>query len=321
MQFWEADSFDLDDNINDYLDDFQVHIPYHNNDTVTFRMLMTHTSNIADNWNVFNALTVCGDSPILLDTFLINYFTPGGIYYNSSLNFLNATPGTMWQYCNAGICILAYLVEKFSGMSFEQYCQDNIFNPLEMNQTSWFLEGMDTTAVATPYIWQGGQYVPYCHQGFPYYPAGQLRTNKIELEHFLSAYKNWGRYNGITILDSSTVELILTDQLGYSPPWPLFERQGLIWFQWGELNGRFPWGHSGDWWGCRAGIFFQQEEEWGIIWFMNSTPDNPVLLYLSNLLCDYAQDVTEVEKENTVIENFYLEQNYPNPFNPVTSMQ
>ena len=49
MQFWEADSFGLDDNINDYLDDFQVTNPSHPNDTITFRMLMMHTSGINDN--------------------------------------------------------------------------------------------------------------------------------------------------------------------------------------------------------------------------------------------------------------------------------
>ena len=54
MQFWEADSFELDDNINDYLDDFQVIHPEYPNDTITFRMLMTHTSGVNDNYQVFN---------------------------------------------------------------------------------------------------------------------------------------------------------------------------------------------------------------------------------------------------------------------------
>lgn len=320
MQFWEADSFDLDDNINDYLDDFQVHIPYHYNDTVTFRMLMTHTSSIADNWNVLDGLTVCGDSPIPLDTFLINYLTPGGTYYNTALNFVSAAPGTVYQYSNVAVCILAHLVEKFSGMTFDQYCLENIFNPLEMNKTSWFLNGLDTTTIATPYKWQSGQYIPYCHQGFPYYPVGQLRTNKIELENFLSAYMNWGRYNGNSILDSTTVDLILTDQLGYPiPGWG--SRQGLIWFHYIDFNGRWPWGHDGAFYGCRTGMFFQQEEDWGIICFINSEPANSVILYLWNIICDYAQDITEVEEMNTATQNFYLEQNYPNPFNPSTTIK
>ena len=302
MQFWEADSFDLDDNINDYIDDFQIHIPNHYNDTVTIRMIMTHTSSIENNGNVMDPLTICGDSPISLDTFLINYFTPGGSYYNSDLNFINATPGTVWQYCDVAVCILAYLVEKFSGMSFDQYCRENIFNPLEMNKTSWFLEGLDTTAIATPYLWQGGQYIPYCHYGHPLYPVGQLRTNKIELEHFFSAYMNWGRYNGATILDSATVDLILTDQLGF----PIrLGNQGLIWLQSNYFNGRWPWGHEGAWLGCTTAMFFQQEEERGIILFVNSFPNDPEYFYLLNILCDYANLYGEIYALNPSVDKSY----------------
>lgn len=207
MKFWEADSFDLDDNINDYLDDFQVSNPNHPNDIITFRMLLNHTSSIADNWvEVLDPLIVCGDSPIPLDSFLVEYFTPGGIYYNPSLNFNSWSPNSnIYDYCNVAVCILAYIVERFSTMSFDQYCRDYIFLPLGMAKTSWFLEGLDTNTIATPYGWQGGQYIPYCHYGTPDWPDGQLRTTKIELEHFLSAYMNWGQYNGQTLLDSTTM--------------------------------------------------------------------------------------------------------------------
>ncbi len=319
MQFWEADSFDLDDNVNDYLDDFQVNIPNYLGDTVTIRMLMTHTSSIADNWSVLDGLTICGDSPIPLDTFLINYFTPGGTYYNASLNFLNVHPGTTFQYSNVAICILAILVEKFSGISFDQYCRENIFDPLEMNKTSWFLEGLDTTTIATPYLWQGGQYIPYCHYGSPDYADGNIRTNKMELENFLSTYMNWGRYNGETILDSSTIDLMLKDHLGY----PIYEggSQGLVWYQTGRLNGRLPWGHSGAWFGCATGMFFKPEEEWSLICFMNARPSAAAFFYLFNLLCDYAQDLTDIEDIGNPVSDYNLEQNYPNPFNPITNIE
>jgi CubicO group peptidase (beta-lactamase class C family) len=304
MQFWEADSFELDDNINDYLDNFQVHIPNHWNDTVTFRMIMTHTAGIRDNWNVMNALIDCGDSPVPLETFLINYFTPGGTYYNTALNFNGSKPGTVYEYAQPGICILAHLVEKFSGMPFDQYCREHIFNPLEMNNTSWFLEGMDTTAIATPYFWQGQYYFPYCHQGFPYYPIGQLRTNKIELEHFLSTYMNWGRYNGSSILDSSTVDLILTDQLGYPiPGWG--DYQGLIWFDYRFVAGRSLWGHDGSWNGYGTDMVFQKEENWGVILFANSRLEWSVEVFLLSTLCDYANLFGEIYALNPSVDKSY----------------
>jgi CubicO group peptidase (beta-lactamase class C family) len=295
MQFWEADSFDLDDNINDYLDDFQVHNPYHPNDTITFRMLMVHSSSINDNWNILVPLHPCGDSPVPLDSFLVNYFTPGGTYY-SLANFNSWRPGTYgeWDYTSVGTAVLAYIVEKFSGTSFDQYCRNNIFNPLEMDKASWFLAGLDTTIIATPYEWLGGQYVANCHQGWPIYPSGFLRTTKFELEHFLSAYMNWGQYKGETILDSSTIDLMLSDHLGFPVPGD-DDIQGLILYQNGRANERWPWGHEGGWiYGARTAMFFQQEEKWGIIFFMNRYfgLNSSTYLFLFNTLCDYAQEIT-----------------------------
>ena len=327
MQFWEADSFDLDDNINDYLTDFQVHNPYHPNDTITFRMLMIHTSTIHDNWNWLTPLAICDeDSPIPLDSFLVNYLTPGGVYY-SQANFVDtSTHENYWDYTNVGAALLAYIVEKFSGISFDKYCRENIFNPLEMEKSTWFLAGLDTTTLATQYKWIGGQYVPQCHIGWPPYPAGLLKTTKIELEHFLRAYMNWGKYNGATILDSATIDLMLSDHLGEPVP-GYNDVQGLVWYQYGRINNvwPWPWGHEGGWTlGTRTAMLFQKEENWGVIYFMNMyySGTHFAHLFILNTLCDYAQNIiTKVEDIRSPIAFFYLEQNYPNPFNPVTTIK
>jgi len=288
MQLWEDGLFGLDDNINDYLQpDFQVINPNHPRDTITFKMLMTHTSSINDNWNILNPLTVCGDSPIPLDSFLINYFTPGGIYY-SIANFSPSAPGNTRIYTNVGACLLAYLVERLSGMSFDQYCRENIFDPLDMDETSWFLEGLDITKIATPYVWSGGQYVAMCHQGWPMYPISFLKTNKIEFEHFLSAYMNWGTYNGATILDSTTIDLMLTVHVASND-------QGLIWYKTPISPEYLLWGHLGGRQGTGTMIFFNQEEDWGFIVFFNIRPDNAAYFALADALSKYGFKYIPVE--------------------------
>jgi len=301
MQLWEDGLFDLDDNINDYLlPDFEVINPYFPNDTITIRMLMVHSSSINDNWDqVLYPLVVCGDSPIPLDSFFVNYFTPGGIY-NYAANFNGFAPGSNYDYSNVGSCILAYIIEKLSGVTFEQYCDSLIFEPLEMPKCSWFLEGLDTTTIATPY-WRGSN-EPTCHSGWPLYPIGWLRINKIELEHFLSAYMNWGQYKGETILDSTTIDLMLTDHLGFLTP----HNQGLIWYQSAYLNGRWPWGHEGAWAGNRTAMFYQQDENWGIICFINTFSHYIWFNHILNKLCDYAQLYGHIYAIRTEVNKPYM---------------
>jgi CubicO group peptidase (beta-lactamase class C family) len=302
MQFWEADSFDLDDPVNDYLDNFQVFNPHFPNDTITIKMLLVHTSGINDRFPFLHNFNSCGDSPMPLESFLINYLTPGGSYYDPNLNFSNIAPGAAYNYSNVGASLLALLVEKFSGMSFNQYCRENIFDPLEMDKSSFLLAELDTNEIATPYLWSGGQYVPFCHMGHPFYPVAFLRSNKMEMQHFLISYMNWGKYNGNRILDSSTVALILSDHLGYPVP-GYGDYQGLIWYQSGEMNGRFPWGHTGTWWGANAGMFFKQEEDWGIICFWNAGLVHSIVMDILNILCSYAASIPVELTSFTAISN------------------
>ena len=41
------------------------------------------------------------------------------------------------HYSNIGYGLLGYLVEIISEQPFEDYCQDHIFDPLEMDDTSF----------------------------------------------------------------------------------------------------------------------------------------------------------------------------------------
>lgn len=49
-------------------------------------------------------------------------------------------PGTNFNYSNSNYILLGYIIEKVSGMSYEDYINNNIFKPLKMEQTgmlSW----------------------------------------------------------------------------------------------------------------------------------------------------------------------------------------
>ena len=276
MQLWEQGLIDLDSSINKYLPvGLTVHNPFYPSTEITVKMLMTHTASIADNWDVLNPLLICGDSPIKLDDFLSNYLTPGGSYYAQG-NFYNYPPGNQWNYASGDAGLLALMVENITGNTFNDYCKDNIFSPLSMNSASWFLDRLDLNQVAVPYNPN-----PMCHLGFPNYPSGFLRINKIDLSHFLLAYLNDGVYDNYRILDSATVKYILSDQIGHSVFDIGFEwMQGLLWYNDITLNNlsgsTLTWGHNGSWPGCLSGMAHNPDENWGYIFFINWRPINDV---------------------------------------------
>ncbi len=50
-------------------------------------------------------------------------------------------PGSTWKYSNTGYCVLAMVVQKLSGMSFQEFLRRRIFEPLHMNNTVAFVYG------------------------------------------------------------------------------------------------------------------------------------------------------------------------------------
>ena len=93
---------------------------------ITIRHLLTHTSGL----------------PEYEDQFEKNW-DHKKIAYNKDLFFmleqehdtLFFTPGSKWKYSNTGYAILAAIIEKASGKSYNDFMKKNVFEPLGMSQT------------------------------------------------------------------------------------------------------------------------------------------------------------------------------------------
>ncbi len=308
MQLWEQNAFDLDDDINDYLP-FEVHNPNFTDSIITFRHLLTHTSSITDNWSAMPYSV--GDSPIALGEYLADYLVPGGVYYDSSLNFGVFPPGTQMSYCNVAVALAGYMVEAIAD-SFPIWCEDSIFTPLDMYETAWFLANLDTSNIAVPYHWQGSGYTPYEHYGYPDYPSGQLRTSSSQLARFLIAFQQHGIIDTTRILDSTTVDLMTTIQYPQ-----LNQHQGLIWLE-TLLDGRWVWGHDGGDQGVHTRMYYCPAENTAAIVLTNgeSLPGGAAII---DALFDYAVEygIAEHDDQKAAIHP-HLSQNRPNPFTNTT---
>lgn len=139
----------LDDPIEQYLP-FPVFNPGFPDTKITIRHLATHTSSIADN-EVYAARNyICRrgqsspdivsdelpvfnppDSAVTLTHFLRNVLTTDGRWYQSN-SFLPNAPGTMYAYSNVATALAAFVLERATGMSYQQFTRRYILEPLLM---------------------------------------------------------------------------------------------------------------------------------------------------------------------------------------------
>ncbi len=268
MQLWENGLIDIDADINDYLP-FEVKNPYYPDSIITTKMLLCHTSSIDRRDATWIDDIMWGsDYPFPLGEYLEDYLDPSGAYY-SILNYLNCRPGYCGMYSNYAYALVGYLVEIVSGIPFEQYCQDSIFIPLGMEETSWFLANLDTNNIAMPYDYSG-VYIPYGHGGWPVYPCGSLRTSAAHLARHVMMFMNFGELDGVRILDSATVEFMRIEHFPDAPH-AVDQNQCIGWHEMVWEHGLF--GHTGGGLGTSTWAYFDADENIGFIQLTNSDWD------------------------------------------------
>ena len=85
-------------------------------------------------------------------------------------------------------------MELFSGQYFYEYCEENIFIPLNMNNTSFYCSDFNEDEIALPYEWNSssGGYDRFEKILLLHYPCGGLFTSVLDLSHLMIAHMNDG---------------------------------------------------------------------------------------------------------------------------------
>lgn len=269
MILYEEDLFDLDDPINQYLP-FEVIHPKFPDTEITIKMLHTHCSGLIDDhyWNIDpDVIYIRGniDSPLSLQTLFEKLLLSDGEYYHKD-TFSKSKPGTKYTYSNVGAALLGYLTECIAKKPFDEFCNERIFEPLNMKNTSWRIKDFDLDKLALPY------YKPNQtkgHYGSPDYPNGLLRTSIEDLSKFMLMFVNDGTYNDVQILEEETVELMKEVHFEYEED----EEQnqvGLTWYYQNDDDDR-ALGHDGAEEGVTTSMFYYEEDEVGVILLCNLT--------------------------------------------------
>jgi len=95
-------------------------------DKITIFHLLTHTSGIP-NFTGFPDYQK-------LEPFAATPAELVGRFRDKPLDF---QPGERWSYSNSGYVLLGYLIEKISGQTYEMFVRENIFKPLNMEESGY----------------------------------------------------------------------------------------------------------------------------------------------------------------------------------------
>ncbi len=224
MTLYDEGKFQLDDPVSKYLPEY-ANLQVVNDPTkglssgthpapsaMTIRQILSHTAGMSH-----------GIAPIAYDKELWN-----GIILNGNLKTLAQRtealariplafdPGSKWNY-SFSPDLVGRLVEVLSGKSLDQYLQERIFGPLEMNNSGYNLSEAQKQRVMTVYSYSAdttlnrawGQPTPSGNTLFA--GVNALFTSTADYVRFGEMMLNQGEWKGKRILKPETVALITGD--------------------------------------------------------------------------------------------------------------
>ncbi|HDK7175914.1 TPA: serine hydrolase [Clostridium botulinum] len=189
MQLQEEGKIDLNENIDKYIKPYKIINNY--KEPVTCRNLLTHSSGV-DEASELNGSTKDQKS-----------IKSQEYYFDNHIPRVVREPNTVSRYCNQGYNLLGYVVEKVSGISYEEYVKKNILEPLKMDSSLIRLKNNNTTK-SYGYGGTDGIYneSPLAYQ----YTSGSSGINATvkDMENFMIAHLNNGVFQENRILNEKT---------------------------------------------------------------------------------------------------------------------
>jgi CubicO group peptidase (beta-lactamase class C family) len=238
MMLWEEGAFRLDDPISKFIPGFkdpQVLSTFRYSDTtwtgvpasseITIRHLLSHTSGIG--YGLIDSderMKMIYQKAGVTDLFTTEPVTIEESVKNLAALPLHHNPGEQYTY-SEGLDVLGYFIEVVSGMPFDEFLRTHIFDPLGMDDTRfYFPEEKAGRVVAVQHKVNGNweKYpVTFYDTDYPikgaktFFSGGAgLSSTARDYATFLQMYLNGGEYNGVRLLSRTTVDVILSNQVG-----------------------------------------------------------------------------------------------------------
>jgi CubicO group peptidase (beta-lactamase class C family) len=238
MILYEQGLFKLDDPISYYIPEFKNMKTINGdivNQEITFRHLLTHTSGLSyaflgpqDTYNLYIQNNIYGG-------FGKTQGTIGETVKRLATLPLMHQPGEKFQY-GMSADVLGYLIEIISEMTLNEFFRQNIFEPLDMSDTYFFLPNNKEDRLAVMYGYEENQlkrivgeaksgflnysdYATYASNRNYFSGGGGLLSTASDYYNFLTMLLNKGKYKNKQIISRKSIELMTSNQTGDLYTW------------------------------------------------------------------------------------------------------
>ncbi|WP_257659238.1 serine hydrolase domain-containing protein [Parapedobacter lycopersici] len=262
MQLVEAGKLSLDDDVSDLIG-FRVRNPAYPDSVITLGLILSHRSSINDK---------------------NGYFTLDALNPDKNPEWANAynayAPNDGYQYCNLNFNLAGAILEKYSGERFDRYIHRHILEPLGI-YGGYNVDELDSGRFVTLYAYDGetkdftaspeayrsrADALKTYVMGYStpvFSPTGGMKMTVADLAKVMTMHMHHGIVDGTRIISAASsraMQVVRTAESGY----------GMSLRTIGNLiPGKLMTGHEGIAYGLYSAMYFQPEEQFGIVVITN----------------------------------------------------
>ncbi|KPK83507.1 MAG: hypothetical protein AMS27_12625 [Bacteroides sp. SM23_62_1] len=227
MQLVEQGKLDLSEDVNHYLTAFKIDDNFPQ--PVTIANLLTHTGGFEER-------------SLILAAFSKSDMLSREEYLTLGKQPRVLPPGRYISYSNYGYTLLGYLVEEVSGTPFEQYVDEQILGPLDMQSSSFSYPDSLMSRLAISHLYAQDTWKPlpvlYANVG----PAGALISTASDVANFMIMHLQNGVFRDKVLMQNETAIQMHHQLFTQHPRLPGW----CYGFYEEEINGRRLIQHGGD---------------------------------------------------------------------------
>lgn len=272
MQLVDKGIISLDDDVSDLIG-FKIRNPHHPDIPITLKMVLSHTASIRDKE----------------DYFTLDHLNPA-VYGDCVESYYEYKPGEGYNYSNMGLNLAGTILEKVSGVRFDDYVRENVIWKLGL-YGGHNIDSLDASKFAYIYSREDGEYVksegayrsrademPDYVMGYSaplFSPTGGVKISALDLAKYMMMHMNYGEYNGVRLISEESSKLMQTPVRVTGDP--AAAEYGLCLTEFVDyvdeekynVPGNYLIGHTGGAYGLNSIMIWSPADKWGIVAMTN----------------------------------------------------